>query len=239
MASPEDFGLPPIVMPTELLRLLSTPHDVEEEDVYGQIEFQTGPRRGRKLFTGADRKMQIGMLLNQDRLAIFHDWYENALDAGSKPFSIQVQDFGPDLVWFKAYMPKYRSDHQADTMCALITASVYLIGDPVYISPIDSSGEMWCDITVPVLADIVIGPGENSPVLFTVDLTVPVTASVGSLPFEATIGVIPVEAIVYADPSLPPGVILRQSARTYTAPDGDDVLLRLSARDYTPPTVII
>jgi hypothetical protein len=179
--------------------------------------------------------MNVAMYLNQDRLALFYDWYENVIRAGSLPFSIQVQDFGPDLVWFKAYMPTYTSDHQSGTDSTIISAKVYLVGDPEYISP-DFGTFSVTPIVVPLYATATV---TRPPIAFAAGITIALQAVVSDATFAADAGPIPLEATIFADPVLPPGVILRQSRRAYVVPDGSAVILRQSSLTYTPPTVII
>lgn len=233
------MALPAITLPADLLPWLTTPHEVEEEDVYGYIENQTGPTRTRRLYTTANRVMRVSMILNQKRLESFHLWYENSILAGLLPFSIQVQDFGPGLVWFKAYMPTYRSDHQSGTDYTILSAEVYLVGDPDYSVLGPDTGLFSVAIYVPVDASATtVRPVVN----FAVDMNVYVFATVGFASFsyfKVNIGEIPIDAIMLAEGLLPPGVILRQSRRDYTPPLGDAVLLRQRILDYTPPTVII
>lgn len=237
------MALPTIVLPAALLPWLKTPHESQDEDVYGYVTHQAGASRTRSLYTSAGRYMTVAMEVDEARRQVFHDWYENTLQSGSLPFSIQVQDFGPDLVWFKAYMPTYSFEPRAPgALTHTFKAQVYLTGDPSIDGP--DTGEFTATIRVDVLADLTV----DRPIPFlSATINIDVIATVGIIlpgsPYfssyrTAYIGEIPFEAFLFTEGLLPPGVILRQSRRDYDPPPDDtDILLRQRVMDYFAPEV--
>lgn len=220
--------LPSIVFPTDLLPLLSTPHDVEEEDVYGHVLFQTGPSRTRRVNRTANRRMQVAMYLDTDRLDSFHQWYEDVLRAGSISFSMEVQGFGPNTVWFEAYMPDYQTQPVQGTNDTFLTAEVYLIGDPSEDPP--ELGYFSTSISVPLVGDAdPVYPNKN----FTVAIEARLIGRVGGVYFSVNVGPIPLQGLALLDPPPPPGVILRQSVRPFEEQTSPNIVLRQTAYDYT------
>ena len=128
------MALPSLLLPATLPHWLAAGYASEPESIYGRAQMSTGHTRIRRVFTVADRKEQVSMLLSDAQLAAFHAWHELDLQAGLLPFAAQVANLGPGLVWFDALMLDYTSTPQPGGI-SMLGATLLLRGSPSATGP--------------------------------------------------------------------------------------------------------
>lgn len=96
--------LPSITAPTGTPVFQEAGHGIEEDSVYAQVQFATGHSRARRVSTVTERVVSVSWFLEADELAAVDDWYQSALQAGTREFSAQVrsQVTGQRLLWWTA-----------------------------------------------------------------------------------------------------------------------------------------
>lgn len=78
-------------------------HGFADDAVFADVALATGHGRKRRLYTTAERAVDVSWLLGAQQTALVDTWFEDALGAGSGYFSIQVQGQDSlDLLWWKA-----------------------------------------------------------------------------------------------------------------------------------------
>ena len=128
------MALPALTLPASLPMWLADGYSSQPEALYGHAEMSTGHARTRRRWTSADRREQVSMALTADQLAAWQAWHEDDLEAGLQPFSAQVGNYGPGLVWFEALVLDYTTTPQAGGYTTL-TASLLLRGEPSIEGP--------------------------------------------------------------------------------------------------------
>lgn len=130
--------LPEIVKPSSLPPWLARGHQHEEAPLYGHAEMSTGHSRTRRLWTAAERRVQLEVNLSAAQMADFHHWHEHALLAGLRPYAEQVPAFGPGLVWFEALLLSYRTTPTRGQRTRL-SVELLLRGAPSVAGPVITS----------------------------------------------------------------------------------------------------
>lgn len=93
----------PELLPPFDLSFRADGHGFVEDDVYADFQPATGHARRRRLYTAAERAVDVSWLLSAANAALVDAWYEDVLAAGSAYFSIQVQGQDSlDLLWWRA-----------------------------------------------------------------------------------------------------------------------------------------
>lgn len=93
--------MPAVAWPSHL-RLVVANHSSEISDGYAMVPMRTGaPRRRRVQLAGPEIRAVEG-LFSHSQVRSLHDWFENDLIAGERPFSIWLPGPGPGLVQYEA-----------------------------------------------------------------------------------------------------------------------------------------
>ena len=108
------MSLPAILVPPTLPRFIAAGHAITEGKVFAVSKPAAGLRRLRRLFSVSERVVDISWRLSQAQMVVLDDWFENALAAGDRFFSIQVQDQDSTaLLWWRAkWLAPYRAEAQ-------------------------------------------------------------------------------------------------------------------------------
>lgn len=90
--------LPPIETPPR-----AAGHGFSDAAVHASVAYATGHARKRRVFTVAERTVDVSWRLSAADAALLDAWFEDVLGAGVEAFSIQLQAQGADgLQWWKA-----------------------------------------------------------------------------------------------------------------------------------------
>lgn len=96
------MALPEIRPPSGTPCFLAAGHAIAPQSVYADVQMRSGHLRRRRLFTTAPRIVSVSWLLEADQMAAVDTWFEDVLLAGERPFSAQVANQGPGLLWWTA-----------------------------------------------------------------------------------------------------------------------------------------
>lgn len=130
------MALPAIVFPASLPMWLLAGYESEPTPRYARAEMSTGHSRTRAIYTVSKRIERVQLLLVDDQqLTVFHDWYENDLRAGLERFSARFANLGAGTRWFDAqFIEPYTSTPMPGTVTT-IAASLLLRGSPSLTGP--------------------------------------------------------------------------------------------------------
>ena len=176
------MALPGITLPDGVPILLGEGHAIEESSVFAAVKPTTGHRRMRRLYTVPDRVVPVNWSLNSAQMAVFDDWFENALAVGSNFFSIRVKDQdSAGLLWWKAkWVEPYTADPVAPNRWH-VTGSVKLFGEGSATPPDVSA--LALEISVPLTGSAVVTAPQGLELEITVALVS--TTGIGNLEFSA------------------------------------------------------
>lgn len=208
------MALPGILYPTSLPCWRLDSYNVAPGDVYAQVPWTTGENRIRRLFTTQQRTDSVHLTLTADEMAVFHDWFENVLQAGLMPFSAEMANLGTGLLWFQCqFLGPYRAEPVGGEFWQ-VTFDLLITGDG-QAEPPDTS-ELGFAVAVPVLASAAIIVQTS----FAFGALVPVLARVGQTDFAFDV-LVPVLATV-AGPEEPR---ITEDAETRITEDGETRIL--------------
>lgn len=106
------MALPQVLLPPGFPPFLRDGHAIELIPIYGDTPMSTGADRRRRNYTSAPRYMDVTAEVDRDILTAFKDFFENTLSVGAKTLSVQVQNQGPGLLWWKArFFAPYKVDY--------------------------------------------------------------------------------------------------------------------------------
>lgn len=181
--------LPGILYPTALPCWRLDSYNVAPGDVYAQVQWATGENRVRRVFTTQQRTDSVHLTLTAADMEVFHDWYENVLQAGLMPFSAEMANLGPGMLWFQAqFLGPYRADPIGGEFWQ-VTFDLLITGDGEATPP--DTSELGFSVAVPVVASAVL----MVPTSFAFDVLVPILARIGQTDFAFAV-LVPVLAEV-------------------------------------------
>lgn len=89
--SPEIIG---IYWPQELPCWLLDSHEGQDEDIFARTPVDFGPARMRRMYPSVPHIRKAAMFLHGDLPKLFHDFFENDLDVGSRRFLAPFREIG-------------------------------------------------------------------------------------------------------------------------------------------------
>ena len=124
------MALPELTLPDGTPAWLAEPHGVELVPQYADVAMRTGHHRRRRVYTTAPRLVQVGLQLTAAQMLAFHTWFEDSTQAGALPFSTQVANIGPGLLWWRAqFTEPYSADAGEAGASFRVSARLLLTGD--------------------------------------------------------------------------------------------------------------
>lgn len=96
------MALPQIVLPSDLPAWLINGHQSQIDDAYAHVQMRTGHYRLRRVYRNPPEVRSVSLLLEEWQAPIFHEWFENDIQAGALAFSARVANRGPGVVWYEA-----------------------------------------------------------------------------------------------------------------------------------------
>lgn len=122
------MALPELTLPPGTPGFQAEGHAIELKPLYADTPMRTGHPRKRRLYTVVPRTVPVLLILTQDQMTAFHDWFEGPLAAGANTFSAQVARQGPGLLWWEA---RFVEPYTAEPMAGVywrVTANLLLTG---------------------------------------------------------------------------------------------------------------
>jgi hypothetical protein len=191
------MALPGITVPDGIPILLGEGHAIEESSVFAAVKPATGHGRMRRRYTVPDRQIPVNWSLDAAEMAVFEDWFHNALDVGSNYFSIRVKDQDSrGLLWWKA---KWAAPFKATPLTSnrwRVTGVIILFGEGSSVAPVSSALAM--SISVPLLGTAALSAPQ--PLALEISVALQSIAAVGSLSFSAAL--VQLSFAVYVAPSV-------------------------------------
>ena len=122
------MSLPGITAPAGTPDFLADGHEVEEFDAYARVGYATGTARTRRVRTAVERVVAVRWLLTAAQMLAVDDWFEVALDAGSREFAARVasQD-GAGVLWWRARWLRYETQ-MLPMGRGIVTGALFLTG---------------------------------------------------------------------------------------------------------------
>lgn len=182
-SAPVVIPLPEVTMPAGILPFAAADHVITPEPLYVQVDRQAGHTRSRRRFRSVPTMVSTSFEVTQAQLEAFYDWHENALIAGSLPFSARIAKIGPGLEWWRAYIVKYTVDHDAGSH-RTVKVQLKLVGEPSDTGPISAT------MTAEFLADLVSSADPNFGSAMTIEFisTLETDVDMGPLLFAQFFG---------------------------------------------------
>jgi hypothetical protein len=178
------MALPGITVPDGIPILLGEGHAIEESSVFAAVKPATGHGRMRRRYTVPDRQIPVNWSLDAAEMAVFEDWFHNALDVGSNYFSIRVKDQDSrGLLWWKA---KWAAPFKATPLTSnrwRVTGVIILFGEGSSVAPVSSALAM--SISVPLFGTAALSAPQ--PLALEISVALQSIAAVGSLSFSAAL----------------------------------------------------
>lgn len=179
------MALPELTLPPGTPAFSVENHDIEMGSMFADIPMRTGHHRRRRVYTTVPRVVSVKLDLTLAQMAAVHDWFEGPLQVGVQPFSAQVANQGPGLLWWKArFVEPYTAEADSAGQSFWVTAKLLLTGVGQVAAPYSPSMSAGvrvglvssCTLTVPLnlAAAVVIALVDNSNTLassITVTLT--------------------------------------------------------------------
>ncbi len=78
------------VFPTELPKCMADGYAINRAQEFVRGEFETGPARQRRVFTGSRGTMQVGWQLTGAQVLTFRNFYDNTISAGARAFTLSL-----------------------------------------------------------------------------------------------------------------------------------------------------
>lgn len=123
------MALPELTLPDGTPAWLADGHSIELVPLYADVTMRTGHSRRRRVYTTAPRLVAVGLQLTAAQMLAFHTWFEDVLQAGALPFSTQVANQGPGLLWWRAqFAEPYSADAGEAAASFRVSARLLLTG---------------------------------------------------------------------------------------------------------------
>ena len=130
------MALPELTLPDGTPAFLADGHNIELMPMYADVTMRTGHDRRRRVYTVVPRIVSVGLQLTAAQMLAFHTWYEGPLQAGFLPFSAQVANQGPGLLWWKArFVETYSADAGDAGASFKVNARLLLVGAGSTVGP--------------------------------------------------------------------------------------------------------
>lgn len=96
------MSLPGITAPGSAPAFLVTGHSQQADGLFASLTTGAGHLRRRRVGATQLRRVTVEWFLTAAQMAAVDDWFENALVAGSLPFSARIENEGVGTVWWSA-----------------------------------------------------------------------------------------------------------------------------------------
>lgn len=150
------MALPTIIAPPEAPHFLADGHEVEEISRFAKLPQQTGHSRTRAVRSLPERMVDVSWFLEADAMLAVYEWYEGALQAGTRLFAARVATQGgdpttgvwPSLSWWTARWVQFQTEmlHYGR---GRVTGRLYLVEGPFQTGP--DLGSLAMEIRAPLL----------------------------------------------------------------------------------------
>lgn len=151
------MALPEITPPPGTPPFRVAGHAISPGSVYGDVPMGAGHGRKRRLYTQAPRDVDVSWRLTQAQMTAVHDWFENTLIVGERPFAALVANQGPGLRWWEA---KWLAPYKHRPLPGgrwLVTGQLRLAGAPSAEAPGASSLSLSISVALTGSATLTVG----------------------------------------------------------------------------------
>jgi len=149
------MALPELTLPPGTPAFSAEGHNIELVPMYADVPMVTGHDRRRRVYTTVPRYVTVKMELTYPQMLAVHDWFEGPLQVGVQPFSAQVANQGPGLLWWKArFAEPYTADADEAGQLFVVTAKLLLEGEGSSTGPY--SPNMAASVGVALSGSVVI-----------------------------------------------------------------------------------
>ena len=168
------MALPELTLPDGMPAWLIAGHGIELMPLYGDVPMRTGHERRRRVYTVVPRIVSVSLHLTAAQMLTFHDWFEGPTMVGAQPFSAQVANQGPGLLWWHArFVEPYRTDAGPRAETWRVHAKLLLTGSGSVAGPYTPS--MFAAVSIALSGGAAIR----------VDVTLAAAVSIALLPNTA------------------------------------------------------
>lgn len=179
------MALPQILMPAGTPPVLANGHGVTEDSVFARTPLGQGHARSRRVYTVPERTVAVAWRVSAAQMIALDDWFENALQAGSQYFAVQVADQSAPLgvlYWKAKWLAPWQADPQPGGDWR-VTGSLKLFEDGSAAAPVSSMLGMALDMALTGSAALVV----NQPLGLDIAVALAQTDSIAPITFAVAL----------------------------------------------------
>lgn len=121
--------LPDLLLPPGVPNFVVAAQSFGQLRRYGNVERGQGHDRKRRLRTRTPRVIDVASKkLSQAQMTALEDWYEDALLAGERPFSVELSNQGPGTLWWSARWVKSSFKQEPSNGGWVVSGQLHLTG---------------------------------------------------------------------------------------------------------------
>jgi hypothetical protein len=202
------MALPELLLPPGTPAFLADGHIVDLVPLHADVPMRTGHSRKRRVYTTAPRLVTVGLQLSQAQMVAFDAFFEGPLQAGALPFTAQVANLGPGLLYWQAtFEQPYSATPNDAAACWTVSAQLRLTGAGQASAPAATSMAADTYVALAGTATLVISQS------LAADTTVALLAAGGQLAADTVVALLGFH-----------GYLLREDGTPYQREDGTFIL---------------